>query len=479
MKRFILAILVCAGTLLAEDSVKEALCATPMQPVAQWTDSVPPSKPHVPGLIPLAEVLGQNVGVWAWDRFYLQKHYAEISLTTMRDNMHNGFTWDANHYAINFFGHPYQGTFYYNAGRSAGFGFYPSFVFTTLGSFTWEMYMEREEPSTNDLLVTSLGGATLGEVLYRLSARLVDHPRPNGWRQAGAFALSPMASANRAMLGKRGNYPGYVPIEMSVFMGGGAHLVSNYSYDNEDVETSKTTWSGKTMGWGMELVYGQAGRRVRAPFDYFTMQYGQLLDSKGTLLDFETMGVLKNFTLAGGKNWIDLSLQLSYDVMYGDLVEMSANTIGPSVEFNIQLSEWVRLRMANRAAWIIIGASDFNYEDVLVAQDSTLAGELRTYQLGTGLTYKNSLEVEWRDRGILRTHSSLYAMRTMPRSAPHYGATGYDVVAKHDIAAEAYLPANWALGYRIDAYWKLAAYRQFAPLARVLGTNWMYVRYNF
>lgn len=431
------------------------------------------------GIVPFSEVIGQNILVWSWDRFVLQKHYAEISLSTMRSNMRNGFTWDANHYAINYFGHPYQGTMYYNAARSSGYGFYPSLAYTALGSFTWEVYMEREMPSTNDLIVTSLGGATLGEVLYRLSARLEDHPRSNPARDVGAFAFSPMASINRAMLGKRGSYPGYIPLDLSLYMGAGSHIVSNYSYANEDVEDSKTSWRGKSMAWGMDLSYGKPGRRVNEPFDHFTIHYNQIADNSGTLLDVETMAVLKNMTMGFRKNWMDLGLIMDYDVMYGDLVEMSANSVGPSIEFNINLNERIRLQMANRFLWVMLGASDFNYEDVLVAQDSSLDGELRTYQFGTGFNYKNMLEIEWNKHGLFRTHSNLYVLRTMPKSAPHYGATGYDIVAKHDGVLEVFLPANWALGYRVDAYWKIAAYRKFEPLARVMATNWLYAKYNF
>jgi len=473
------------GQVTALDSIRndtlETSTAQAPESVATGLDTLPELQNHgmLPGVVPFGEVMAQNVLVWGWDRFVLQKHYAEISLTTMRNNMRNGFTWDANHYAINFFGHPYQGTFYYNAARSSGYGFYPSFAYTALGSFTWEVYMEREKPSTNDLLVTSIGGATLGEMLYRLSARLADHPRPNLARQVGAFAFSPMGESNRYLFGKRGAYPGYMPLELSVFMGLGSHVVSEYSYADEDVEDSRTSWKGNALAWGMDLAYGRPGRRVRAPFDHFTVHYAQIADEEGTLLSVETMGVLKNYTMGIGKNWLDISLQLSYDVMYGDLAEMSANSIGPNLDFNVQLSDNLRLRFGNGAGWVIIGSSDFNYEDVLVAQDSSLKDELRTYQLGTGLNYKNKIELEVRDKGIFRSHSSLYALRTMPKSAPHYGATGWDVISRHDASLEVYLPHDFALGYRFDIYWKIAAYRKFEPMARVMATNWAYLRYNF
>ena len=435
--------------------------------------------PRVIGLVTLGVVLGQNVLVWSWDRFYLQKNYARINLHTMKTNMREGFDWDDNHYAINFFGHPYQGTFYYTAARSTGNGFYSSYLATLVGSFTWEMYMERERPSTNDLLVTSIGGATYGEVLFRLSSQLQDNPRHNLARELGSIALSPMARANQALFGKRIHYPSYRPLDFSLFMGGGYHFYSDYSYAEHDVREPSSSWKGRALGLGMSLDYGRPGRIVKAPFEYFTLRYDQLLDEQTTLLDFETMGVLKNYALHSGKNWIDLSLQLHYDVMYGDLVEMSANSLGANVDFNLYLKERLRMRFSNGGGYVFIGASDFNYEDALVAEDPSLKDEMRTYQLGRGFFFKNALELEWVGRGLFRSQTSVYGLYTMPGSEPHYGARGWDAVAKHDASVEAYLPWNLSLGYRADLYWKVAAYETFDPLARLMGTNWMYLRYTF
>lgn len=442
-------------------------------------DSLPPSLPSLDGWVPLAQVVGQNIGVWAWDRYYLQKHYARINLMTMRHNMRNGFEWDNNHYAINFFGHPLQGTFYYNAARSSGKDFYESFVYTAFGSFTWEMYMEREEPSTNDLLVTTMGGATFGEMQYRLFSRMQNHPHPSILTKATSFVIDPMAFINRSAFGARGRDPGLMPLDFAFYFGGGSHFADEYTYDNNEVQKNEKVWKGYTGAWGFDLSYGHAGKKVRDPFDHFTINYAHIYDGDNTILDVRTMGTLNNFTLGTGKNWIDLALQLDYDVMYGDMVEMSANSIGPSVEFSLYLTDNLRFQMANRGRWLIIGSSDFNYEDVLVEKDSSLKGELRTYQLGTGFAYKNLVELEYAKRVKFHSESALYGMRTMPGSAPHYGARGWDLVAKHYALLEVGLPWQWAIGYRADAYWKIAAYERFEPMMRVLGTNGIYAKRYF
>ena len=57
----------------------------------------------------LGEVLGFNGLIWAWDRYVLDKDYARTGPSYWKRNLQEGWEWDHNHWAINFYGHPYQG----------------------------------------------------------------------------------------------------------------------------------------------------------------------------------------------------------------------------------------------------------------------------------------------------------------------------------------------------------------------------------
>src|SRR5690606_5776352 len=62
------------------------------------------------------------------------------------------------------------GYLYYAGTRSNGFTALESFLFSFTGSLLWEYLAEfREKVSINDVLVTPVGGAIMGEVMYRLS----------------------------------------------------------------------------------------------------------------------------------------------------------------------------------------------------------------------------------------------------------------------------------------------------------------------
>ena len=151
-----------------------------------------------------AEVAGFNVGLWAFDRYVLNGHYAYISWNTIKENFRHGFDWDNDHLNTNIFAHPYNGSLFYNAARSNGYNFWQSELFAIGGSAMWELFMECEYPSTNDIIATPIGGAALGEVFFRTSDMILDERASGGerfGRELAAFIISPMRGINRIITG--------------------------------------------------------------------------------------------------------------------------------------------------------------------------------------------------------------------------------------------------------------------------------------
>ena len=175
-------------------------------------------------LIVAGEILGFNGFVWAWDRYVLDKGYARTGPHYWKRNFKEGWQWDHNHWAINFYGHPYQGATYYNFARGSGYGFYASLLYAAIGSYTWEMFAETEFPSTNDLIATSIGGAVYGEVLYRLSRKLYGVDESAWYKQVGAFGMAHSAYLQRKVFGNRDAITGDSPLDLSIFLGVGSHF---------------------------------------------------------------------------------------------------------------------------------------------------------------------------------------------------------------------------------------------------------------
>src|SRR6187431_3228963 len=104
---------------------------------------------------------------------------ARITPKTWWANMEQGWVWDLDDFTVNQFGHPYQGSNYFNTGRANGLNFYESAALTAFGSSTWEYFGETNHASLNDFINTTLGGIALGEAFHR-AAWLVRDTRATG-----------------------------------------------------------------------------------------------------------------------------------------------------------------------------------------------------------------------------------------------------------------------------------------------------------
>jgi hypothetical protein len=135
-----------------------------------------------------------NVALNLADRYIAREHYAEISFESIKNNFLSPWEWDGSSHITNQLGHPYQGSIYHAAARANGFTFYESLLFDAFGSASWELIFETNTPATNDLISTTIGGASLGEMLHRL---YLETPSPL------ATLISPADAFNGLVTGRR------------------------------------------------------------------------------------------------------------------------------------------------------------------------------------------------------------------------------------------------------------------------------------
>ena len=217
-----------------------------------------------------AETVGMNIGLWAFDRYALKGHYAYISWNSIKENFRHGFEWDNDHLATNMFGHPYHGSIYFNAGRSNGFNFWQSELFAIGGSAMWEMFMECEYPSTNDIIATPVGGAALGEIFYRMSDLIINDRSSGGerfGRELATFLVDPMRGFTRIVTGRAwerrstsGRRFGIPPISIDLSLGGRYITL----WDNDEGSRAGVTAKIK-VEYGDRYV-----ENARVPYDYFS-----------------------------------------------------------------------------------------------------------------------------------------------------------------------------------------------------------------
>ena len=202
------AILAVAPAAAGDDGPCEMWTPAP-EPVAQLDKEPSVEKVRTGGkkrfLAAAGEVVLLEVGPWAFDRYVTREDFAFISTKTIRNNFRTGFHYDRDSFPINQSSHPYHGSLFFDAARSNGYGFWESGAFALTGSLLWECCMENTAPSVNDLVNTTLGGMTRGEVSHRLSNMILDNTSTGGSRvvrEIGAAILNPVGALNRLLRGE-------------------------------------------------------------------------------------------------------------------------------------------------------------------------------------------------------------------------------------------------------------------------------------
>jgi hypothetical protein len=234
---------------------------------------------------PALQVVGVNVFTWAMDRFLLNEDFARVGPSTWKNNFQKGWEWDADRFGVNFIGHPYTGSMYFNAARSQGYNYVQSIPFAIGGSLIWEYFGETTRPSYNDLINTPLNGAFLGEIFYRLSSNILDDRTTGGnrvFREIAAGLVDPVRGLNRLLQGKsfrKTTTEVYQkePLNITIFTG--LHKINQ---DNR-----KVFGQGPTEALiNLQFDYGNPfEQRYRKPFDFFRLRTEFSFGSGRKLLD--------------------------------------------------------------------------------------------------------------------------------------------------------------------------------------------------
>ncbi len=132
------------------------------------------------------------------------------------DHVRAGPVWDKDVWYINYIGHPYFGSVYYQSSRKSGYNQWNSFVYSFLMStFYWEYGIEAfaEIPSMQDLVVTPVGGWIVGEWAYHKEKAII----ANGRRAMGSKFLGSIALFFLDPVAQVGSWIGIKNVTVSSF----------------------------------------------------------------------------------------------------------------------------------------------------------------------------------------------------------------------------------------------------------------------
>ncbi|MGZ5201431.1 MAG: DUF3943 domain-containing protein [Telluria sp.] len=213
------------------------------------------------------EILGFQVLLNRFDNAFVGSEYG-VSVGSIRRNLHSSWVEDRDSFEINQMGHPYQGSVYFGLARTNGLSFWESLGYAFGASAVWEVAGETTQPSRNDQITTSFGGAFLGETFYRMANLVLEQgdlltPR---WREAAAAAISPPLGFNRHIGGGRAAlWASHDPAIFSRFQLG-ASIASHGNVGPSLVPKRNEAAADFALEYGLP---GKPGYTYQRPFDYF------------------------------------------------------------------------------------------------------------------------------------------------------------------------------------------------------------------
>ncbi|WP_165020789.1 DUF3943 domain-containing protein [Dysgonomonas sp. ZJ279] len=360
------------------------------------------------------QIFTLNMGIWAFDRYIQKAEFAYISSQTIKDNLKHGFVWDNDQMGTNMFLHPYHGSLYYNSARSRGYNFWESGAFALGGSAMWELFLENEYPSLNDIIATPIGGLALGETLYRTSDLVLDD-RLTGTerfgREAAGFVIAPTRGLTRILNGdawrKRstsGKQFGVPDVSVEISAGVRVLELRDEIFDK-----------GVGMATDINIEYGDRFETEnQKPYDYFSFKANLNMHSSQPLLsqlniigrlhvldlidtekDFLSIGAYQHFDYYDSDTISDVSGKIPYKL--GTPASFGAGLIYQSKRFgNYKFDAHAHFNA------IILGAVLSDHYKV----------DMRNYNLASGFGWKMGANFAYKDKFSLSTTYDAYRMFT-------------------------------------------------------------------
>ncbi len=286
--------------------------------------------------LPALEIIGFDLLLNLHNRIYVGDDY-KSNLPSIRRNLTSSWVVDNDPFRTNQLGHPYQGSIYHNFARSAGLDFWESLGYTFAGSAFWEVAGEKVPPSKNDQINTGVGGAFLGEALFRLSSLMIENSDgiPRLWREAGAALISPAAGFNRLVFHDRMDalFASRNPAYYSRLQVG----FSGTAKTNQGISSAKIKANEALADFSIDYgLPGKAGYAYSRPFDYFNLQ--ATASSANGFENVMTRGMLIGRAYEAGSSIRGIAgLYGSYDYIAPQIFRVSSTalSLGSTAEFRL------------------------------------------------------------------------------------------------------------------------------------------------
>lgn len=399
-----------------------------------------------------AGVLTSNVTLALFNRFVRRVDYAEVDGESIYDNLSHPWVWDQDTFVVNQLGHPYQGSFYFCAGRANGLSFYPSLACNVLGSVTWEYFCETDRQSINDLICTTFGGAAFGEILHRLylEAREVRFPL--------AFVLSPMDAVYGAITKTtqpRSSGDGITDLETFLLFG---PVFEREHLENESAD--RTAVFPVNFSGGCNLSYGNPFTcRKTVPYSFFTFDIGGGGTKDYFAVSIRTEGLLYRFlTGYADSARCMLGVTLLTDTSWKKNTAFTANGLGLLFQSKAEYENGFTVDVSADMHGIFFGGNDYYklYSGEIQLPDDNI--ERRLYDYGAGFYTRCKCCAAQKLFGRLGIELLFSGLFSFESAVPEYGSDGFALIMDGELSYDHVIARNFSLGVNGDVYVKYGRY---------------------
>ncbi len=393
-----------------------------------------------PGAIWVAagKIVVGNIALWVVDRYVFDYEFSHISWQSIKDNFKSGFIWDPDTLSTSFLGHAFHGGAYFNAARALGLSFWACLPYNAFGYLTWGFFLENDRASTNDLIMSTLGGVNTGEMQWRFSSQVLDDTATGlerVGREALAFLINPSRGITRLLSGgmfrrREENRELRAPMKGNFTLGGMA--VS-------DERSLRRSHAG--VGVMADIVYGIGPGTIGQgqPFDIIFVHGDVRYARKTFRLQFSTYGpwLGKAWGLVGGPQHF-IGLFQHYDFLDTEALQMGGTSTTAGLVSVFPLGRGSELRTSLQAGGLLLGGIKNEYVDV---------GK-RTYNYGSGAVGKVEARLSRPGWGALNLRFSYFRFFTLERTSPRDADESRDTLILFD--AQYSLPLSRTWGVTLD-----------------------------
>ena len=392
---------------------------------------------------------------------------------SINNNLTPPWRWeDTDGFKVNQIGHPLQGSLYYNSGRVNGFNFYESVFFNAFGGAVWEIFCETNDASINDLITTTTGALTIGEISYRLylEACAAGVPAPI------AFLLNPVAGVHRILTGWEPPGSGGNIHTFNAHIGT-AYVQNNYSTTggNRDL----FSFRGPVTDIDLSLIYGNPfDQQSRIPFNHFEFAFSLGTDFSNYMgIRFISDAYLFSFCpVYSDVDQMSTGLSLHMDALSlgsnsmdaSSSIDQYSNALDWTIKYQHLFFPDVAFQTKFHFGFTFMGAASFYSPDLEI--------DLRNY--GYGLNSKVSFNLEHKRLGNLAVSAFGYVLWGYPGTSASSEGRAYwlfnDVTYSHYVSKH----LSVGIGYSLAMEWGLYSKNNFPDIQKSDNAVKLFLTWN-